>query len=212
MPDEFPRRGAGRPRGFDEGAALEAALGLFWRNGFRATSTRNLEAALGLSQSSLYNAFGSKQDLLNAALDRYESAVEEKLMRPLERDSAGLDAIDRFFARVADWITREGRRGCMLVNLMVEDGGARPEMVERTRSYRKRVRLALLSALQRAVDRDEISDHELASRADLLLGMVLGLNVAARGGASDTEVAGLLAGVSNQARRWRTRTAESGDP
>ncbi len=199
---------AGRPRGFDTDEALDAALRLFWHNGFRATTTRELEAGLGLSQSSLYNAFGSKQDLLEAALSRYEDRIEHELLGPLENADDGLAAVDRFFANLGYWITHHGRRGCMLVNIMSEDGGASKELTTRTRGYRNRLRRALRGAIGREPSRDDKAkagnaNDEIAARADLLISVMLGVNVAARGGASLAELRRLIAAARKQIASWR---------
>ena len=53
----------GRPREFDRGAALEAAMLAFWRKGFAATSMNDLCDAMGVRSPSLYAAFGSKEAL-----------------------------------------------------------------------------------------------------------------------------------------------------
>ena len=52
-----------RPREFNEGIALDAAIEWFWRRGYEATSVRELAAAMGISGPSLYNAFGDKRAL-----------------------------------------------------------------------------------------------------------------------------------------------------
>lgn len=198
---DIPRRG--RPRGFDDEQVLEATLEVFWRDGYRTTSTRDLEAELGVSQSSLYNAFGSKAQLLEQAMDRYETRLGAALIEPLECADAGLAAIERFFATLRDWITADAKRGCLVINLMAEDGGTDRTITERTRRYRDRVRSTLRSALQRAVDRGEIDAADLDDRAELLLGMVLALNIAVRGGAGAREVDGLLAATAAQMTAWR---------
>jgi AcrR family transcriptional regulator len=61
----------GRPRGFDRDAALEAAMFLFWRKGFAATSMSDLCDAMGISSPSLYAAFGSKEALYLEAVEHY---------------------------------------------------------------------------------------------------------------------------------------------
>jgi AcrR family transcriptional regulator len=53
----------GRPRRFDRDAALEAAMFLFWRKGFAATSMNDLCDAMSIGSPSLYAAFGSKEAL-----------------------------------------------------------------------------------------------------------------------------------------------------
>ncbi len=197
----------GRPRGFDTGAVLDGALELFWRSGYRSTTTRELEAKLGLSQSSIYNAFGSKQDLMTAALDRYESRISTDLIEPLESSPKGLVAIDEFFRSFGYWITHEGDRGCMLVNLMAEDGGETDEIRERTRRYRNRVRSSLRRALRRAVDLGETGPEAIDLRAESLMAMVLALNIAARGGATVGELRKMIASARYQITCWSCRDA-----
>ena len=57
-----------RPREFDESAALDAAVDCFWREGYEATSVRDLAARMGITGTSLYNAFGDKRSLFRQAL------------------------------------------------------------------------------------------------------------------------------------------------
>ncbi|MFE2750152.1 TetR/AcrR family transcriptional regulator [Streptomyces scopuliridis] len=62
---------AGRPRAFDMEEVLEAAMLLFWEQGYEATSLAQLRAATGLSSASLYGAFGSKEGLFKQAVEHY---------------------------------------------------------------------------------------------------------------------------------------------
>jgi len=47
---------------------------LFWAHGYEATSTRDLVRATGLTQPSLYNAFGHQRGLFPSALEHYLEA------------------------------------------------------------------------------------------------------------------------------------------
>lgn len=201
---QIMNRPRGRPRGFKTEEALDAALELFWKQGYSNTTTRELETALGLSQSSIYNTFGSKGDLLEAALDRYEVMTDHELLSPLEQSDKGLTSIETFFDGLRHWVTHRGRRGCMLINMMAEDGGETDAIAERARNYRTRVRDALRDALVRAMKERETADSTLEERADLLLGLVLGVNIAARAGASDAELGTLFDAVRTQIRGWST--------
>src|ERR1700761_2243502 len=62
-----------RPREFDRDVALDRAIGVFWANGFAATSTEDLTAAMGIGRQSLYNAFGDKRRLYLEALGAYQA-------------------------------------------------------------------------------------------------------------------------------------------
>lgn len=200
---QVSRRPPGRPKNFDTESVLEKALELFWRQGYHATTTRELEAKLGLKQSSIYNAFGSKRGLLDAALDRYEAITDKELLRPLEQSEEGLAAIDTFFIALYHWITHKGRRGCMLINMMAEDGGETKAISKRTRHYRNRVRTAFHKTLMRSCTQGETTKVGLESRADLLVSLVLGLNIAARGGLPKAELERLLDAARAQIRSWR---------
>lgn len=61
----------GRPRKFDEDAVLQRATRLFWRQGCDGTSTAELLDAMGMTNSSLYKAFGSKEQLFRRATECY---------------------------------------------------------------------------------------------------------------------------------------------
>ncbi|MFE2185198.1 helix-turn-helix domain-containing protein [Streptomyces sp. NPDC059455] len=62
-----------RRKEFDPEVALDAAMRLFWRNGYEGTSTSDLVDELGIARASLYGTFGSKRGLYLAALDRFLS-------------------------------------------------------------------------------------------------------------------------------------------
>jgi hypothetical protein len=51
MLQESKRRDAEqwRPREFDEASALDAAMDCFWKDGYEATSVRNLAARMGIA-------------------------------------------------------------------------------------------------------------------------------------------------------------------
>ena len=52
---------AARLISFDKGAALEAAMLLFWERGYEGTSMADLTHAMGVSPSSICAALGDKQ-------------------------------------------------------------------------------------------------------------------------------------------------------
>lgn len=197
-------KSSGRPRTFDTDKVVDGALELFWRDGYAATTTRTLESELGVTQSSLYNAFGSKRALLDKTLTRYQERVTSRLLVPLEESTEGLGSLATFFTALSRWISRDGRRGCMLINLMAEDGGETDEVSSQTRSYRSRMRRAFRGALERAADVGELRANDQETGADLLVALVLGLNIAARGGASSGELRGMSLAIRAQIDSWRS--------
>lgn len=176
----------GRPREFDPDEVLDVAVEVFWRRGPESTSMRDLEAELGISQSSIYNSFGSKGDLFNAALDRYEQRVHDELVAPLE--AGGVDAVLDFLDSLLGWITDDGHRGCLVTNLMASRSEDR-DVAQRTRGFRDRMRQALAGALR---CEPGLSGDEADAQAELVLTAALGLSVSASGGAATAELAGMI--------------------
>lgn len=190
----------GRPRAFDGDAVLDAAVGMFWRRGFEATSMRELETELGISQSSIYNAFGSKRQLLDAALDRYEGRVRRELVTPLG-STGGVDAVVEFLDSLQQWVTDGGNRGCLVINLMAGHSDD-SELARRTVSFRDRLRRALADAIE---TEPGVTAAEASSHAELVLTAALGLSVASRGGASSEELTGMVRATQAQVRTLRHR-------
>ena len=198
------KRQTGRPRRFDTTQVLDTALELFWKQGFANTTTRDLENHLSLNQSSIYNAFGSKEKLFELVLDRYEEITTKTLLNPLEDSKDGIASLERFFIDLHQWVSHGGRRGCMLINMMAEDGGVSDTISRRTAAYRKRVKKGIKKAITRATNIGDIAEGDTDSRTIILFGLALGINIAARGGASDRELKELLEAVLTQIESWRT--------
>ncbi|MDH3293921.1 MAG: TetR/AcrR family transcriptional regulator [Acidimicrobiia bacterium] len=191
--------GRGRPRTFDEDAAVDAALQQFWRQGYRATTTRGLETALDMSQPSIYNAFGSKRDLLLRTMDLYEARIAIELLSALSESSNGYEAVEHFMARLTRWMDDNQAHGCLMVNMMVGDIDD-DVIAERVERYRRKVGDAFAAAIART----EPDPSVVAARADILLAAVLGLHIAARSAGGDETVATMATHIKRQVSEWRS--------
>lgn len=197
-------RSRGRPREFDADDTLERVVGLFWTRGFEATSMSDIVDATGLSKSSLYNAFGSKDELFRQAIDRYLERRSDMLHQALRDGQAGLDDIDGFF-RMADQELRSefGRCGCFAVNTSTELAIRDDSIVTLSAEYRDEIRRSMLAALRRAAQLGEIDERRIASYAEVLTAFMLSLSVFARGGASRTEIDAQFAAIRTVIDGWR---------
>lgn len=59
--------------------AVQAATSLFWRRGYDDTSIEEIVKTSGLNRYSIYNAYGGKEGIFDAAVRQYCRTVLEKL-------------------------------------------------------------------------------------------------------------------------------------
>jgi TetR/AcrR family transcriptional regulator, transcriptional repressor for nem operon len=192
----------GRPREFDADRVVDDAMGLLWRRGYRATTTRQLEAALGVRQGSLYRAFGSKAALMDAAIRRYETLLARELLDPLLRGPEGLASLDRFLGGLGEWLEADGDRGCLLGRLLAEGPPGAPELDAALARFHAGLRAALEAALGRAAAAGQIDRATVPTRTAMLEAAILGLNLALAGGYARAARRDLLDGIRAEVGRW----------
>jgi TetR/AcrR family transcriptional repressor of nem operon len=175
-----------RPKAFNTDEALDHAVDLFWANGFDGTSIQDLEGRMGIQRGSLYHAFGDKQGLFLAALDRYDQVVVRRLADALAEGASGLAAIRQFFqGRVEAARDTVHPRGCLITNSAVERAFTDPETRRRVRACLAEIEAAFCSALARAQrDRELRESADCPALARFLMNSAQGLAVLARAGAS----------------------------
>ncbi|AGY91724.1 hypothetical protein SPICUR_03665 [Spiribacter curvatus] len=127
--------------------SLEKALHLFWRQGFGATSLKDIERTLDMRPGSIYASFGSKEDLFREALERYAVRTMAELERVIAAEPSpigGLVAYIRTLGRLRE--RGETCAACMLVKSLVEFG-------PREAAARSRVENLLARMEQRLTER-----------------------------------------------------------
>src|SRR6476620_9833127 len=110
------KRGRGRPAVFDRAVALQAAMKLFWERGYEGTSFDGLISAMGISASSFYNSFGSKEALYCEATRSYLEWSGQWFFAILHDPSIDTrTAFARLFEATAEEFTRgDHPLGCMI--------------------------------------------------------------------------------------------------
>ncbi len=110
-----------RPREFERDDVVEKALGVFWRQGYQATSVQDLVEATGLNRGSLYDTFGDKHGLFLEVIEHYRSNVTARRLAKLEEPGPAREKIATFFKEVVEFSVGEGRLlGCLMTNSAIE--------------------------------------------------------------------------------------------
>lgn len=147
--------------------ALDAAVRLFWKQGYAATSVRQLCDAMGLLPGSFYAAFESKDALFARALERYVAT------QPLPREPSP-EAIRRWLDAIVD--PARTPKGCLLVMSGVERPVLEPAAAKQVR--------ARFAAMQGFFARCLAEHGERADDDAALIGAaVIAIHVQARAGA-----------------------------
>lgn len=140
-----------RAANYDRDAALEAAMGLFWRKGYHATSLKDLEAALHLKPGSIYAAFESKENLYLLALKRYFERSRKGFRAAMERAASPLDGLAQHFRAYARLAPEDAtRQACMLTKTLVDTKSTDPKIAEATQVYLDQMRGEFTAAFEAA--------------------------------------------------------------
>ncbi len=184
---EEGRRGRGRPAVFDRGAALNAAMKLFWERGYEGTSFDDLIAAMGISASSFYNSFGSKEALYGEATRSYLEWAGQWFFAILNDPSIDTKtAFARLFEATAEEFTRgDHPLGCMISLAGTHCSPGMKNVRDKMAEYRAFSESAMAERMRKGVANGDLSDDtDCDMLAAYYSAVARGLAVQARDGAS----------------------------
>ena len=175
-----------RPRSVPEEEALHRALLLFWTKGYDRTSISDLGHAIGVGPSSIYNAFGSKAEFFERALDLYVEAYTSFVRDAIDQvgELGAEGAIRKLMREAALLYTTPGLPpGCAMLQGGGAGGSEDSEGGAIARKARGALEAALRKLLRSAPDSDRLTSPTPVL-ARFLLGVMRGLAQLACDGAS----------------------------
>jgi AcrR family transcriptional regulator len=179
----------GRP-GYDQAAVLQAAIELFNRKGYDATSIGDIAESLGLTKSAVYHHVDSKEQLLAQALDEALEELEATVEAAVTADGSPDERLRRVVRRSVEVLVQHQPAVTLLLRVR---GNSEIEQTALRRRRHVDTRLAGLvrEAVEHGAVRSDL-DPDLVSR--LLFGMVNSLvEWYRRGGAvTDDELADVV--------------------
>lgn len=100
---------------------VEQVTELFYKRGFQATGMDQLVAETGISKTSIYNHFPTKDALILAALDRRDEMIRNRLFsRMRELGSGPREQLLALFDALHEWFSEPDFKGCMFVKACSE--------------------------------------------------------------------------------------------
>jgi len=186
-----------RPREFDKDRLHAVALDLFWSAGYERTTMSQISAKSGVSNGSMFAAYGSKLGLFMSVFAPYCESRVDIVDTAMASGATEIDSVREFLRVVIDDCANQpARRGCLLLNSIAEFGEGETvvlDLAERTNrdmvgSIARRIATApfargtdaialatqilLVSQGLIASSRARMAQHELAEVADTYCDML----------------------------------------
>lgn len=108
-----------RPTKRDE--LVRKATDIFYRNGFQASGMDRLVAETGISKTSIYKHFSTKEELILATLKLRDEHIRGWLFRRMQELSATpREQLIAMFDALGEWFSEPDFRGCMFAKATAE--------------------------------------------------------------------------------------------
>ena len=171
-----------RTKEFDPDSALRAALHLFWRKGYEATSMQDLVDELGIGRASIYATFGNKHELYLRAVDRYSEEIAGRSGSSLARSGSALAAVRELVESFAEEALNDpDRKGCLITNTAIECLPQDELAAARVDTGLNGLESAIAGALFRAQGQGELGpDKDPRGLARFLVTVLQGIRVIAK--------------------------------
>jgi TetR/AcrR family transcriptional repressor of nem operon len=168
-----------RTREFDERQALTAAMLVFWEKGYEGTSIQDLEHAMGLNRTSIYNAFGNKRAVFERVLACYNESVMGALIAAMDRAPTIREGVRALLNGALDVHFDEGNPGgCLVVLSVLESGQHDAPAQETVAASIHELRQALQQRLVAAKKRGELrASLDAAATATTIASTLAGMMV-----------------------------------
>lgn len=154
-----------RHREFDVDHAIDAAINVFWQNGYGGTSIQDLVDATGVSRAGLYAVFGNKEGLFNATLDRYISSGVGQIILDAPIDEPLKELMRRvLYHMVEQGVANVRPRGCMITNTAIEMTTGNGVAKAKVAAYMIAIEANLYARIVRGQARNELRES-IAPRA-----------------------------------------------
>lgn len=179
----------GRPREFDTNVALQRAMEVFWEHGYEGASLTELTGAMGISKTSMYAAFGNKEDLFAKALQRYIDGPVSYGRKALEKSTAKEVAAAILKGAVKTTTDASTPAGCLTVQGSLAASEGAHDIRDMLASWRNQTVAHLTNRFERAIDEGDLpGDANAAVLARYIITVSNGIAVQAASGASRADL------------------------
>jgi len=164
----------GRPRTYTRDAVVEKAMGVFWQNGYRATSVSDIVRETGLNTASMYKEFGDKNGLFLEALEYYRGHVIGPRYQILA-DNPNMAGVETFLGNVMTGAAKTEYKGCLMMNHLAQKHVISSDAATQVAAFSDEIESLVETALRNAQSDGDIGpDKDPAQLASFVVFCVHG--------------------------------------
>ncbi|MDR3616758.1 MAG: TetR/AcrR family transcriptional regulator [Candidatus Obscuribacterales bacterium] len=179
----------GRPREFDENTALEAAMKVFWADGYVGTSYSSLVDAMKMSRPSIYLAFGDKESLFLKAVEFYCHKQQAINMSALNSDENYQNRLEKFATGLVKNACNKKHPGCLVITVLADATGISTKFKNKLKEHVKATDTVIADLIRRGIEAGELkpfANPEL--QAKVFVAALSGFALRARAGESEEDL------------------------
>lgn len=163
---------SGRPKSFDIDNLMDQSVKLFWRQGYQATSVRDVAKEANVTTGTLYNEFDGKEGLFTATIEHYFNKVikprvdaillseQPQFIHDGDKDSPIVRLHHFLLSSVHNLPESLAYQSCLLLNTQSEFGNGDSIIQKATKNSTDYISKALLKIIKHAKTRELINtDH-----------------------------------------------------
>jgi len=133
---------------------------VFWEKGYEGTSINDLEQAMGLKRTSIYNAFGNKSALFERVMSCYKESVMAALFADLDGAPDIREGVRRLLNGALDiHFDEDNPGGCLVVLSLMESGQHDEQSLASMQQTIQNLKSALQQRLSKAKKSGELSKN-----------------------------------------------------
>lgn len=152
-----------RPNKRDE--LVQRALEIFYREGFHATGMDLLSAETGISKTTMFKHFGSKEELILAVLRLRDQNFRNWMFRRMEKAGSPRAQLLAMYDALAEWFAEPTFRSCLFIKAASEY----PDPAHPIHAQAAEHKRLLFLQLEKIAGRAGAKDSAALARALLLL-------------------------------------------
>lgn len=178
---------------------------VFWEHGYEGTSMSHLSEAMGLTSTSIYAAFESKEILFQEAVRLYVSSDGRASWQALQQPGDMRTILTNMLKETVKTFCRaDTPRGCLIMLGDKGLGRGHASVREYLREQRDRLRKALQVRIKQAVKAGDLpQDTDIATSASLVLVFLNGISIETADGISEAR---LIKSVDAVMAHWPVST------